>query len=90
MENKFCVSDELVDRINMGKHPIEISIADTLCIFNYDRSTFDSDEVAKALTEHIKAILEENKGYKVVSVNNNTTLNLIFVVFDINSQPNQF
>jgi len=80
---QFCVSDQLIDKINMGKHRIGINIADTLCIFNYDRSTFDSDEVAKALTEHIKAILEENKDYKVVSVNNNTTLNLIFVVFDI-------
>lgn len=83
MEKKFQVSEDLINKINMGKHPIEIHVADTLCIFNYDRSTFDSNEVAKILTEHIQAILGENKGYKVTSVNSNTDLNLIFVVFDI-------
>jgi len=83
MEKKFQVSDDLINKINMGKNPIEIHIAGTLCIFNYDRSSFDSSETAKTLTNHIQEILEQNKDYKVICINSNEDLNLIFVVFDL-------
>ena len=80
---QFCVPEELMNKINMAKGDhLELHTTGNLCIFNYDRSSFDSEKVAKELTSHIQEILEKNQGYKVASTNNNPDLNLIFVVFD--------
>ena len=80
---QFCVPEELMNKINMAKGDhLELHTTGNLCIFNYDRSSFDSEKVAKELTSHIQEILEKNQDYKITSTNNNPDLNLIFVVFD--------
>lgn len=82
MNKKFYISDDLINEIQLGNQ-FKIHVADTLCIFDYDHSAFDTNDIAKTLTDYVKKILKENEDYKVICINSNEVLNLIFVVFDL-------